>query len=175
MPYGQNNSNVSDNSYDDDEPNEICEMMSLIKEQHDYMLKQKEEMKALKSNEELHVSFVSRYENLLNKSNLLEKEHGELKKQFEDLVLKCESPTISLDASIPCAIPCVIPIVKVDASTSCDLTPCNENVVVETLDDLITSEDLKQDVEKLRVDKDGLKEKRHKIKSDFLKITPPRA
>ncbi|WVZ75760.1 hypothetical protein U9M48_023792 [Paspalum notatum var. saurae] len=125
------------------------------------MLKQKEEIKALKTNEELHASFVSRYENLLNKFDLLDKEHGELKKQFEDLELKYESLTNSLDASIPCAIPCAIPIVKVDASTSYDLTPCNENVVVETLDDLIASEneELKQEVEWLRADLRRLKGK----------------
>jgi len=155
------NSDVSDDSFSDDEPNEICEMMSLIKEQQDYMLKQKEEIKALKANEELHVTFVSRYENLINKFNLLDKEHGELKKQFEDLELKCESLTISLDASISCAIPCAIPIVEVDASTSCDLTPCNENVVVETCDDLIAreNEELKQEVEKLTMDLRWLKGK----------------
>ena len=39
---------------------------------------------------------------------------------------------------------------KVDASTSCDLTPCNEDVIVETCDDLIAKEndELKQEVEK---------------------------
>ena len=49
----------------------------------------------------------------------------------------------------PCNIPCAIPIVKVDASTSCDLTPCNENVIVETCDDLIAKEndELKQNRE----------------------------
>ena len=136
MPHGQGNSDVSDDSSnDEDEPNDVCEMMSLIKEQQDYMLKQKEEIKALKANEELHASFVSRYENLFNKFNLLDKEHGEIKKHFEDLELKYESLTSSLDAYIPCTIP----IVKVDVSTSCDLAPCNENVVVETLDDLIAS------------------------------------
>ncbi|WVZ94084.1 hypothetical protein U9M48_040022 [Paspalum notatum var. saurae] len=109
------NRDVSDGSSsdDDDKANDVCEMMSLIKEQQDYMLKQKEEIKALKANEELHASFVSRYENLLNKFNLLDKEHGKLKKQFEDLDLKYESLTNSLDASIHCATPCAIPIVKV--------------------------------------------------------------
>ena len=44
-------------------------------------------------------------------------------------------------------IPCAIPISRVDASTSCiDLidescsNPCNENVVVESCDDLIAKE-----------------------------------
>ena len=39
-----------------------------------------------------------------------------------------------------CNIPCAIPIVKVDVSTSCDLTLCNEDVIVETCDDLIAKE-----------------------------------
>ena len=45
-----------------------------------------------------------------------------------------------------CNIPCAIPIVKVDVSTSCDLTLCNEDVIVETCDDLIAKEndELKQ-------------------------------
>ena len=46
----------------------------------------------------------------------------------------------SSDKSFPCNIPCAIPIDKVDASTSCDLTPCNEDVIVETCDDLIAKE-----------------------------------
>src|SRR6185503_15413865 len=54
-----------------------------------------------------------------------------------------------------------IPIVKVDESISCDLTPCNEDVVVETCDDLITKEndELKQEVERLYTDLRWLKGK----------------
>jgi hypothetical protein len=46
------------------------------------------------------------------------------------------------------------PIIKVDASTSCDLTSCNEHVIVETYDDNLAreNEELKQEVERLRKD-----------------------
>jgi hypothetical protein len=154
------NSNVSDDeplSSDDDESDEICEMMNLIQEQQEHLIKQKKEIKALKAKEELHASFVSRYENLLDKFNLLTKEHEELEEKFNELKsLQCSS-----DSSIPCDIPCIIPVVKVDASTSCDLTLCNEHVVVEPCDDLIAREndELKQEVEKLRKDLVRLKGK----------------
>ena len=63
-------------------------------------------------------------------------------------------------------IPCAIPISRVDASTSCiDLIDescnekCNENVVVESYDDLIAKENdkLKQEVERLMKDLARLK------------------
>src|SRR6185312_6153306 len=106
----------------------------------------------------LHASFVSRYENLLNKYNLLDNEHKELKIKYESFESKSES---SSDKSFSCNIPCAIPIVKVDASTSCDLTPCNENVIVETCDDLSAKEndELKQEVERLMADLRWLKGK----------------
>ena len=78
-------------------------------------------------------------------------------------VFKAEnhSPEAS-DASIPCDIPCAIPIVKVDASTSCDLISCHENVV-EILDEKYEQENemLKQEVERLKEDLHRLKEKGH--------------
>ena len=122
-------------------------MMTLLHNQQEYLTKQNEEIKTLKAKEKLHASFVSRYENFLNKYNLLDNEHEELKMKYESLEYKSES---SSDKSFPCNIPCAIPIVKVDASTSCDLTPCNEDVIVETCDDLIAKEndELKQEVEK---------------------------
>ena len=60
----------------------------------------------------------------------------------------------SSDKSFPCNIPCATPIIKVDASTSCDLTSFNENVILETNNDLIVkkNEKLKEKVEKLRQD-----------------------
>ena len=60
-------------------------------------------------------------------------------------------------------------------STSCDLTPCNEDVVVEICD-LIAKEndELKQEVERLREDLRWLKDKGIKGKSNHLKTTPPR-
>ena len=65
--------------------------------------------------------------------------------KYESLESKSESSSdksleSSSDKSFSCNIPCAIPIVKVDASTSCDLTPCNEDVVVEICDDLIAKE-----------------------------------
>ena len=69
-------------------------------------------------------------------------------------------------------IPCAIPISRVDASTSCiDLIDdscsnpcnerCNENVVVESCDDLIAKEndELKQEVQRLMKDLARLKGK----------------
>ena len=143
----QGNNDVSDDSSSNDESDvetdEISEMMTLLHNQQEHLTKQNKEIKALKAKEKLHASFVSRYENLLNKFNLLDNEHKELKIKYESLESKSES---SSDKSFPCNIPCAIPIVKVDASTSCDLTPCNEDVIVETCDDLIAKEndELKQ-------------------------------
>ena len=67
----------------------------------------------------------------------------------------------SSDKSFPCNIPCAISFGKVDASTSCDLTPFNENVIVETCDDLIAKEndELKQEVDMLLTDLRRLKGK----------------
>ena len=69
-------------------------------------------------------------------------------------------------------IPCAIPISRVDASTSCiDLIDescsnpcnekCNENVIVESCDDLIAKEndELKQEVERPMKDLARLKDK----------------
>jgi len=156
------NNDVSDDSSSNDESdvetNELCEMMTLLHNQQEYLIKQNEEIKALKSKEKLHASFVSRYENLLNKFNLLDNEHKELKMKYETLESKSES---SSDKSFPCNIPCAISFDKVDASTSCDLTPCNENVIVETCDDLIAKEndELKQEIERLMTDLRRLKGK----------------
>ena len=78
--------------------------------------------------------------------------------KYESLESKSES---SSDKLFPCNIPCATPIIKVDASTSCDLTPCNEDVIVETCDDLIAKEndELKQEVERLMADLRRLKGK----------------
>ena len=75
----------------------------------------------------------------------MKNENKELKIKYESLESKNES---SSDKLFPCNIPCAIPINKVDASTSCDLTPCNEDVIIETCDDLIAKEndELKQEV-----------------------------
>ena len=158
----QGNKYVGDDSSSNDESDvetdETSEMMTLLHNQQEHLTKQNREIKALKAKEKLHASFVSRYENLLNKFNLLDNEHEELKKKYESLESKSRS---SSDESFPCNIPCAIPIVKVDASTSCDLTPCNEDVIVETCDDLIAKEndELKQEVERLMADLRQLKGK----------------
>ena len=100
------------------------------------------------------------------KFKLLSKEHEELKSNFESI----NDTNDSLEMKQ--AIPCAIPISMVDASTSCiDLInescsnpyneKCNENVVVESCDDLITKENdkLKQEVERLMKDLYRLKGK----------------
>ena len=79
--------------------------------------------------------------------------------KYESLESKSES---SSDKSSPCNIPWTTPIIKVDASTSCDLTPCNNvDVIVETCDDLIAkkNDELKQEVERLYIDLRWLKGK----------------
>ena len=63
---------------------------------------------------------------------MLDNEHEELKMKY-----KSQS---SSDKSFPCKFPCAISFDKVDASTSCDLTPYNEDVIVETCDDFIAKE-----------------------------------
>ena len=79
------------------------------------------------------------------KFKLLSNEHKELKLKFESI--NETSDFLEMKQSIPCAFP----ISKVDTSTSCiDLIDescsnpcnekCNENVVVESCDDLIAKE-----------------------------------
>ena len=86
--------------------------------------------------------------------------------KYEKLKLKNESINDTNDfLEMKQIIPCQIPISRVDASTSCiDLIDdscsnpcnerCNENVVVESCDDLIAKEndELKQEVERLTMD-----------------------
>ena len=97
---------------------------------------------------------------------MLSKEHEELKLKFESINDTNES--LEMKQTIPCAIP----ISRVDASTSCiDLINdscsnpgnerCNENVVVESCDDLIAKEndELKQEVGRLMKDLYRLKGK----------------
>ena len=71
------------NDESDVETDEISEMMTLLHNQQEHLTKQNKEIKALKAKEKLHASFVSRYENLLNKFNLLDNEHKELKIKYE--------------------------------------------------------------------------------------------
>ena len=100
------------------------------------------------------------------KFKLLSKEHEELKLKFESI--NDTNDSLEMKQTIPCAIP----ISRVDASTSCiDLIDdscsnpcnekCNENVVVESCDDLIAKEndELKQEVERLMKDLYRLKGK----------------
>ena len=95
---------------------------------------------------------------MLKSFNLLNNEHDNLKKNFESL--KHEHLQNSLKPST-CDIHCQTPIVKVDVSTSCDLTSCNENVIVETCDDNLAREheELKKEVERLRKDLTRIKGK----------------
>ena len=92
----QGNNDVSDDSSSNDdesdvETDEISEIMTLLHNQQEHLTKQNKEIKALKAKEKLHASFVSRYENLLNKYNLLDNEHEDLKMKYKSLESKSES------------------------------------------------------------------------------------
>ena len=97
---------------------------------------------------------------------MLSKEHEELKLKFKSI----NDTTDSLEMKQ--TILCAIPIPRVDASTFCiDLidesysNPCNEkwneNVVIESCDDLIAkkNDELKQEVERLMKNLYRLKDK----------------
>ena len=97
---------------------------------------------------------------------MFSEEHEELKLKFESI--NDTNYLLEMKQIIPCAIP----ISRIDASTSCiDLIDescinpcdekCNENVVVESCDDLIAKKNdkLKQEVERLMKDLYRLKGK----------------
>ena len=90
---------------------------------------------------------------------MLNEKHEELKLKFESI--NDTNDSLKLKETIPCAIP----ISRIDASTSCinlidescsnpSNDKCNENVIVESCDDLIAeeNEELKQEVERLMKD-----------------------
>ena len=135
------------------------DLLDLIHEQQRVMKRQAKEIKNLNALNDLNASLVTKYENLLCKFKLLSKEHEELKLKFESI--NDANDSLEMEQTIPCAIP----ISRVDASTSCiDLIDescsnpcnekCNENVVIESCDDLIAkeNEELKQEVERLMKD-----------------------
>ena len=106
------------------------------------------------------------FKDLMCKFKLLSKEHENLKLKFESI--NDTNDSLEMKQTILCAIP----ISRIDASTSCiDLIDescsnpcnekCNENVVVESCDDLIAKEndELKQEVEMLMKDLYRLKGK----------------
>jgi cell division septum initiation protein DivIVA len=104
---------------------------------------------------DLSAIIATNYEHFLCKIKWLNKECDELKSKLESNETKT-SNSFELDEL---SIPCAIPISKVDTSTSCidfideSCSPsCNENVVVETCDCLISkkNDDLKQEVKWLR-------------------------
>jgi hypothetical protein len=137
-------SNVSD---DESDTTSLDDLGELVHEQKGMLKKQANEIKELNALNDLRATLATNYEHLLCKFKLLSKECDELKYKIESNETKT-SNSFELDES---SIPCVIPISKVDASTSCiDLIDescspsCNENVVVETCDEL------KQEVKWLR-------------------------
>ena len=159
-------SDVSDDESDEDSPS-YDELLALINEQQRALKKQSKELKKFNALNDIHATFVSNYEKLLCKFNLLNKEHEELKAKFECIESQPKVP-LKQSTSLFNFNP------KVDASTSCnDLVDisssslCNEicvkNVVVETCDDLIAQEndELKQEVEKLKKDLASIKGKGH--------------
>src|SRR6185436_14656438 len=146
----------SDVSDDDSNSPSIDELLDLVHEHQKIIKKQSKEIKNLNALNDLNTSLATNYENLLCKFKLLSKEYEELKLKFESI-----NDTNDL-LKMKQTIPYTISISRVDVSTSCiDLIDescsnpcnekCNENVVVESCDDLIDKEndELKQEVEML--------------------------
>ena len=75
-------SDVSDDESDEDSPS-YDELLHLINEQQRALKKQSKDLKKFNALNDIHVSFVSNYEQLLSKFNFLNKEHEELKAKFE--------------------------------------------------------------------------------------------
>ena len=129
-------------------------------------LRSNKKIKNINALNDLNASLAINFEDLICKFKLFSKEHEELKLKFESI--NDTNDSLEMKQTIPCAIP----ISRVDASTSCiDLIDdscsnpcnekCNENVVVESCDDLIAKEndELKQEVERLMKDLYRLKDK----------------
>ena len=120
----------------------IDELLDLVHEHQKVIKKQSKEIKKLNALNDLNASLATNFEDLICKFKLLSKEHEELKLKFESI--NDTNDSLEMKQVIPCAIP----ISRVDVSTSCiDLIDvscsnpcdekCNENVVVESCDDLI--------------------------------------
>ena len=127
------------------------ELLDLVHEHQRAIKKQSKKYDALN---DLNATLATNFDNLLCKFQMLSKEHEELKLKFESI--NDTNDSLKMEQTIPCAIP----ISRVDASTSC-IEKCNENVVVESCDDLIAKEndELKQEVERLMKDLYRLKGK----------------
>ena len=136
------NSNVSDDA--SDTPS-FEDLLDLIHEQQRVMKKQAKEIKNINALNNLNASLATNYENLMCKFKLLSEEHEELKLKFESI--NDSNDSLEMKQTIPCAIQ----ISRIDASTSyIDLIDqscsnpcnekCNENIVVESCDDLIVKE-----------------------------------
>ena len=106
--------------------------------------KQSKELKIFNALNDIHATFISNYEQLLSKFNLLNKEHEELKEKFEGIE---SHPKVHLKHST--SLFNFNP--KVDAFTSCDdlidlsnpplcNETCVENVVIESSNNLIARE-----------------------------------
>jgi hypothetical protein len=131
-------SNVSD---DESNTTSLDDLVELVQEQKRMLKKQANEIKELNALNDLSATLATNYEHLLCKFKFPSKECDELKSKLESKETKT-SNSFELDES---SIPFAIPISKVYASTSCiDLidescsSSCNENVVVETCDCLIS-------------------------------------
>ena len=156
----------SDVSDDDSDSPSIDELLDLVHEHQKVIKKQSKEIKNLRALKDLNTSLAANFEDLMCKFKLLSNEYEELKLNFESI--NDTNDFLEMKQTIPCAIP----ISRVDASTSCiDLIDdscsnpcnekCNENVVVESCDDLIAkkNDELKQEVERLMKDLYKLKGK----------------
>jgi hypothetical protein len=149
MAQGMEN-DVSDDDSDSPSYDELLELV------HKHQKVVKKQYKEIKNLNDLNAILATNYEYLLCKFKLLSEKHEEFKLKIESI--NDTNDFLKMNQSIPCAIP----ISKIDASTSyIDLIDescsnpcnekCNENVVVESYDDLIAKENdkLKQEVERL--------------------------
>ena len=130
--------NVSD---DDSDSPSIDDFLDLVHEHQRVIKKQSKEIKNLNALNDLNASLATNFEDLMCKIKLLSIEHEEFKLKFESI--NDTNDYLEMKQTIPCTNP----ISRVDASTSCiDLidescsNPCNENIVVESCDDLIAKE-----------------------------------
>ena len=112
-----------DNDVNDDDSNSPSydELLELVYEHQKVIKKQLNKIENLNALNELNAIFVTNYENLLCKFKLFSEEHEELK-------LKIASINDTNSASTSC-------FDSIDKSNL-----CNENIVVESCDDLIVKE-----------------------------------
>ena len=159
----------NDVSDDNSDSPSIDELLDLVHGHQKVIKQQSKEIKNINALNDLNASLAINFEDLMCKFKFLSKEHEELKLKFESI--NDTNDSLEMKQTIPCAIS----ISRIDASTSCiDLIDescsnpcnekCNENIVVESCDDLIANEndELKREVERLMKDLYRLNGKKHR-------------